>query len=179
MNFFQRRSLLIFIIICQLLLIISLNNTVFADENSGSQSGNLIEVKYESVNPSPSYGYSFKRLKEKITLIILSPFPSKKSDYYMDLMKVRLAEFKYVVDKKDISNLQTTSERYFTTAGELTDLILKNKLEAKKGNAVMLFEDHVKVAAELEKSYSDDTAQWRLIRYTSDNLQTYLSELKK
>lgn len=178
MSTFQLRMLSIFLTLCQLFLIISfLNSRVLAQENNTTSSGDLIEVTYESINPNPSYGYSFKRLKEKITLVLLSPFAGKKADYYMELLRIRLAEFKYVVDKKDIDSLQTTSERYFTTAGELTSFIIKNKLEDKKTNVVKLLEDHIKVTAKLEGAYSETTSQWRLIRYSSDYLKNYLAKL--
>ena len=50
--------------------------SIFAQDES------LIEVKYETINPSDNLKYSFKRLREKTFLLLLSFSPERKANYY-------------------------------------------------------------------------------------------------
>ena len=85
-------------------------------------------IKYETISPKYGYKYLFKRLREKITLAVLSRNPSRKADFYSQLLDRRLAELKQVVDEKDIANIETTSQRYSATMGELVNLIKQDNL---------------------------------------------------
>ena len=138
----------------------------------------LALVEYENVNPGNDLSYTFKRLKEKITLFFLTPFTDKKLDYYKRLIEVRLAELKYVTDKKDIANIQTTTQRYSATAGELTDLVIGyNTLFGKKEDIKNMFMDHLKAVDEFKKSYNDTTAEWRFVEHVSDSIKLYSAKL--
>ena len=79
----------------------------------------------EKVNPGDDYKYVIKRLKEKVVLFFFSASPNKKINFYKNLIDIRLAELKYVVERKDIANFQTVSQRYTATNGEATDLVLE------------------------------------------------------
>lgn len=136
-------------------------------------------IKYESVNMKDGFRYIIKRVEEKITLSYLSVNSQKKLDYYEKLLNVRLAELKFVVDNKDIGNIQVASQRYFTTAGQLTNfLILNNTLFANKEVVKQLFADHIKIIEILKKSYKDTTAEWRFLRDDANYLIDYSVQLK-
>ena len=137
----------------------------------------LIDVKYESINPDSDLQYTFKRLKEKLTLVLFAPFPNKKLGYYETLLGIRLAEYKYVVDKKDISNIQTVSQRYFTTAGELVDFSLKNSSVDRKKEIKETLQKQAAVVNKFKESFNDTTAEWRFVKHTSDYLDNYMSKL--
>lgn len=131
-----------------------------------------------TVNPAPGFNYNLKRIKEKAFLFILTPFPQYKAYYYEELLNTRLSEFKYVVVNKDLYDLQGINERYFTTAGELTELILdKKSLDDQKDNTKKLLSKHLTVVDKFKEYFNDTTAEWRFIKQTSDYLQIYISQL--
>lgn len=136
-------------------------------------------VKYEKINMKDGSSYLFKRLEEKTILFLLSFNSQKKLDYYEKLLNVRLSELKYIVDHKDISNIQVASQRYFTTAGQLTNfLISKGSLAGNKETIKQLFTEHIKIIEILKKSYDNTTAEWRLLRDDGNYLIDYSSSLK-
>jgi hypothetical protein len=147
----------------------------------GQTSGDsLSNIKYEKVNLKDGSQYFIKRLKEKVVLILLSYSPQKKLNYYKKLLTVRLSELKFIVDNRDISNIQVASQRYFTTAGQLTNFLLsKNSLATNKESIKQLFSEHIKIIEILEKSYDNTTAEWRLLRDDANYLKDYTSFLNK
>ena len=129
-----------------------------------------IVVNYERVNPNDAYKYKFKRLREKITLLVLSPSPNHKADYYEKLLNVRLAELKYVVDNKDAANIETSSGRYSATAGQLTEYIINKNLDEHKQKTADIMSSHLPVLEKLKESFDATTAVWRFIEYDVDYL---------
>lgn len=150
---------------------------VFAhEEEQSSTNTQMIQVPYETINPKDGFKFSFKRLQEKIMLTLFSFYPQPKLNYQKDLLTKRLAELKYVVDNKDISNLQTTSQRYYSQAGQLTEFVLKNNL-GKHGLKDQL-SSHLLVLEVLKKQYNDTTAEWRFIEHDVDYIKNYINQLK-
>jgi hypothetical protein len=138
-----------------------------------------VKVSYEKVNMKDGSRYLFKRLKEKTFLFLLSFNSQKKLDYYQKLLNIRLSELKYIVDHKDISNIQVASQRYFTTAGQLTNFFIsKGSLTANKEAVKELFAEHIKIIEILKKPYNDTTAEWRLLRDDANYLIDYSASLK-
>jgi len=106
--------------------------------------------------------------------LILSTNPQKKLDYYEKLLGIRFSELKYIVDNKDISNIQVASQCYFTTAGQLTEFLTsRNELALNKEAVIKLFTEHIKIIEALKKAYSDTTAEWRLLRDDANYLIDY------
>jgi hypothetical protein len=138
-----------------------------------------LAIKYESVNMKDGSRYLIKRLKEKAVLFLLSFNSEKKVNYYEKLLNVRLAELKYIVDNKDIANIQVASQRYFTTAGQLTNLLIsKSASFSQKEKVRNLFSEHIKIIEDLKKTYSETTAEWRLLRDDANYLIDYSTSLK-
>ena len=164
-------------LICLLLVISIFSPSTFAQEQNSPPPSAAKTISYENINPKDGYQYSLKRLKEKLTLVILTFSAKSKYNYYNELLKTRLAELKYVVDKKDISNIETTSQRYSQTAGELVDFVLKNKLETEKVKENLASQK--KVVEELALAFNDTTAEWRFIKHTLDYIDIYISQLPK
>ena len=135
------------------------------------------DILYESINPKDGYRYVFKRLGEKITMVVLSFSPDKKVDYYQKLIEVRLRELKYVVDTKDLANIQTVNQRYFSTAGQTTEYVKKNNLSQHKEKLRNLFTEHLGVLEVLKKSFNDTTAEWRFLEHNVDYLKIYTTQL--
>jgi len=160
-----------------LLVPILLAPSVIVGQTDNSSSTN---IKYEDINPKNGYRYLLKRMKEKVVLLILSTNSQKKLDYYEKLLNIRLSELKYIVDNKDISNIQVASQRYFTTAGQMTEFLKsKNELTLNKERVKGLFTEHIKIIEFLKTAYPNTTAEWRFLRDDANYLIDYSSLLKK
>lgn len=147
--------------------------------SSFAQSSQDVDIRYETVNPKDGTKYTLKRLKEKIFLLVLSPFSSKKADYFEELLDARLAELKFVVDNKDMANFQLATQRYSATAGQYTEFLVKKKLNERKEKAVGLLKTHLPVIEKLKGAFNDTTAEWRFVKQDEDYLKIYISQLEK
>lgn len=159
------------------ILIPLFSETIFSQENKATFQ-NTKKVEYEKVNPDSGYRYILKRFQEKLKLAFLFS-ASDKERFYEELVARRLAELKYIVEKNDRFRHEIASKRYFTTAGQLTEYILKNKnLESKKQDVENLLSSHLPVIDDLEKRFNDTTAEWRFIKHDADYLRIYIGKLQ-
>lgn len=172
-----------------LLLIITLVLTIFltsslvlaADEEAttGGQV-ELLQIKKEDINPDNGFGYFVKRLKEKIKLLSLFTNPTAKADYDLVLVNKRLAELKYVVDKKDADKIEVSSQRYSSTVGDLTNVLTSNNnLKEQKEKVKDELSKHLPLIEKLRGAYDYPTAEWRFMKQDADYLEIYLSKLSK
>ena len=136
-------------------------------------------VKYEKISPKYGYKYSFKRLREKIQLYFLSRTPSRKIDYYSGLLDRRLAELKQVVEEKDIGNIQATSQRYSSTAGELVNYIRSTNLDTFRKPIMSQLTRHLPILNSLQRNFDFNSAEWRFIEFDIDYLKEYIALLNK
>lgn len=157
-----------------IILVASLTTLTYAQgESVGSDQTN---IRYESVNPSQGYQYLMKRLKEKMNLMF--NFSTEgKIIYYKELLRVRLAELKYVVDNKSITDIETTSQRYSATVGEITDLVISYDMNNHKQEIRDLLINHLTIIDILKGTYDDTTAEWRFVENDSNYLKIYISKL--
>lgn len=137
----------------------------------------LTQITYQSVNPGDDYKYVLKRLKEKIALFFYSFSPDRKYQYSKNLLEVRLAELKHVVDNKDIANIQTASQRYSASAGKLTEFVLAKNLSDRKVDLRNLFTSQVPVLETLRDSYEYNIGEYRFIQDDINSLASYISKL--
>jgi hypothetical protein len=168
------KNLFVFILLFLLLFFGVRGNIVFADNaaNSGPST-----ISAESVNPGDDYRYIIKRLQEKITLFILGFSSQKKADYYVKLTAVRLSELKHVVDKKDIANIQTTSQRYAAVSGELTTFILDKNLTSYKQKVVDVMSAHIPNLEKLRDTYPYSSSEYRFVQDDINSLKSHISQL--
>lgn len=157
------------------LFFLGIGNYAFA------QSGNNSEIKIEvqAVNPGDDYRYVLKRLGEKIRLLILSFSAEKKADYYIKLMTVRISELDHVVGDKDIANIQTASQRYAATSGELADFVLSKNLSSYKEKVKNLFESHIPYLEKLRDTYPYISSEWRFVQDDANSLKSHISKLSE
>ena len=146
----------------------------FPLEVIGQEGGS--QVAYEQVNPKDIRAYKFKRLKEKVVLI-LKLSKNKKVDYQKDLLTKRLAELVYIVVNKDEANIEKASQRYEASAGKLTEYVLARDMPSRFTDVKMLMEEHKKIIEELKSSYPYHTAQYRFIVNDINSLDIYISKL--
>ncbi len=164
----------IFILIFLSLVLILPSSSHALNTNQSSSSAKL-KISYENVNPKDGFKFSFKRFQEKLKLTLFFYSTKSKYNYEKDLLNRRLAELKYVVDNKDISNIQTTSQRYYTQAGNLTQFVLKNNLDKKDLEG--LLNKHLTSIREFKRQYNDNTAEWRFINHDEGYINIYISQL--
>src|SRR5574337_127114 len=83
-----------------------------------------------SQNADPNFGplYSLKRVQEKVFLS-LRITPKDKLEYMSYLLDKRLKELEDPIKNNDHNYVLESSSRYFTLAGQMTDLIVANNLK--------------------------------------------------
>lgn len=150
------------------LLVIFQALTVRADEVSA------INIKNEAINPGSFY-YSFKRLWEKGRARLFFNIKSKVS-FSESLLKTRLAELNYVVEKKLLSEMQTSSERFAYQAGILTEELIS----ANKGKEEMIkkFEQYAKFLEGLRDNFPANSSFWMLVQHDINTLSILSEKLK-
>lgn len=167
---------LILVIFVLLNILVIGSSKVFADNQATNSSNLVASIKYEKVNPDNGMQYDFKRIKEKL-FAVFAFSTAQKVNYQTEILEVRLAELKYIVDNEDIANIETGSQRYSATAGNLTKLVVDNNMP--KEQVKLVLEQHLQILQELRKSFNDTTAEWRFIENDVNYLKIYLKELSQ
>lgn len=160
-----------------LLILAFLPKTAFAELARTQNS--TFQVVLEKINPGDDYKFILKRLEEKVKLSFFNLFPKKKIVYLSGLTDVRLSELKYVVEKKDIANFQTASQRYSATAGNTTDSLLTNGDDGEKSKFIERLQNHIPVLVKLQEPYVPDNSEWRFLQDNINSLQSYISKLSE
>lgn len=135
------------------------------------------EIAVVSVYPDDGFKFKLKRLKEKIVMIIKFS-ESSKVDYQQQLLGRRLSELKHIVINDNRAYIETTSQRYEATAGQLTESIIANNLDDKKDFTSRLFASHSEALNELKENYSFETAEYRFVMNDINSLKIYSNSLR-
>lgn len=126
-----------------------------------------VKLEIQNVNPGGIF-YVLKRGWEKVReKLILSS--KDKVSYEEYLLKVRLSEFKYVVDNNLLNEFQTSSERFSYQAGILTD-ILGGAGSQEKEKIKNDFEEYSKLLEGLRDKHPANSSYWMLVQYDIDTL---------
>lgn len=152
---------------------------VFAQGEGEGGAAQAIEVTYEKVNPKDGGSYALKRLKEKAILALLSFSKQRKTDYYNKLVGNRLAELKYVVDKKDMANFENATTRYFATVGQFVNFLVRKSLTEEKNKAHELLVSHIPLLESLRDTYDPTTAEWRFMQDDINYVRMYTDQLQE
>jgi len=124
-----------------------------------------------------SFYYTFKRLFEKGKEKFMFSNEAKKS-FYESLLKTRLAELNFVVEKKFLSEVQQSSERFAYQAGILTDELVKQSKTDDKEKITKEFEKYSKFLENLRDKYPANSAYWMLIQHDINSLKILSGRLK-
>lgn len=163
----------IFLIIL-FLSVLSINSSkIFAQDATPAAS-----LPYQSVNPNDSLKFSWKRLQEKLSLMLLFYSKPKKAEYLGKLSEIRLAELKFVIENNQVSFLESSSVRYASSIGDYADFIIINNLTDEKNNSTKILVDEMTIIQNLEKKFDDTTAEWRFIKQDADTINIFLPQLK-
>lgn len=155
-------------IILFMIIPLLLTELVFADNTSNL---NLPNTK---INPGSFY-YPFKRVLEK-GWERLQFGETQKIEFYTSQLKVRLAELNYVVEKKLLSEVQTSSERFAFQAGILTEELVKENKDKEK--MVKEFEQFSKFLEKLRDKYPANSSFWMLIQHDINTLSILSERLR-
>jgi len=137
---------------------------------------NFQEIPREQINPDARSKYLVKRFKEKVTLFFKFDLNSKL-DYYQVLLDKRLAELAHIADNKNVAYIETTSSRYESTAGQLTQILIDNKSKEKFLEVKQKFTGHLLVLAKIQDNFLSSTAEWRFIENDINSLKIYFRQI--
>lgn len=156
--------------ILTLLLILTFSLTDLSPIFAGGQ----LNLPSTIINPGSFY-YPLKRLWEKGYEKLQFSNDSKIS-FIQSQLKTRLAELNYVVEKKLLSEVQTSSQRFAYSAGILTEeLIKENKDKAK---TIQQFQQMQDFLEKLRDKYAANTSFWMLIQHDINSLKILSDRLK-
>ena len=150
--------------------------SVQAQDNASKSA--QITINYEKVNPEHTFSYGVKRLKEKIHMSLLFFSKKEQADYHNELVKTRLSELKYSVDKNEMGSFELANNRYFTTVGNYTNFLLANNLPDQKKQFIKDLSNYILVLEKMQQNYDYETAQWRFIKHDIDYTQIYIDQLR-
>lgn len=140
-----------------------------------AQEVNQLELPKTAVNPGSFY-YPVKRLWEKGREKLLFSEQSKVT-FHESLLKTRLAELNYVVEKNLLSVVQTSSERFAYQAGILSEVIKKQTVKDREGT-IKTFQSYNLLLEKLRDKYKANTSFWMLIQHDINSLNILSDQLK-
>lgn len=127
--------------------------------------------------PNSENLYDLKRLQEKIFMAVKTN-PRDKKDYYDILLDKRLKELVAIVENGQYDYVLTSSLRYSTTAGRLTELIIDHQIKDSISATQNKFREHQETIKKLASSYpSDENERGKFIQDDFNYLEIYLSQL--
>ncbi len=130
----------------------------------------------ERIYPDSGFKYNLKRLEEKVTLLFKFT-SSGKEKYMQSLLEERLLELEYIAETKNIAFIETTSQRYEATAGQLAEFLMAKSLRADAGKIKDQFQKHSEILKYFRDLFSYDTAEWRLMQNDINSLKIYSDSL--
>lgn len=127
--------------------------------------------------PSSPELYSIKRLQEKIFMIVRTD-PLDKVSYYDLLLDKRLEEIISIIENRDFNLILSSSLRYSTTVGLMTELIISNHMVEASNIAVDKFRKHQEIFKKLDDDFPKDEGQeWKFIQDDYNYLGIYIQQL--
>ncbi|MCL5784812.1 MAG: hypothetical protein M1142_05695 [Patescibacteria group bacterium] len=134
----------------------------------------------QQVGPDAGPLFQLKRVQEKVFLKTkLSA--SSQVDYMSNLLETRLGELQNAVNNQNYGYVLPSSLRYFTLAGQITDLIVANNLTSQTETIRNQFLSHRKILDQLYVIYpkNTDNWEWKYIKDDYNYLKLYLDKLEK
>lgn len=138
------------------------------------------QIGLDSINPDQETFYKAKRFEERVILSLM-PTTDAKAEYRGTLLNKRLQELVNIGSGQKYDYFVPASQRYDTTAGELTQLIVTNNLKGRAKPTQEEFTKHkVVIKYLLEHHVSDKFPNlWAMVGGTLDYLDLYSTELDK
>ncbi len=131
----------------------------------------------DKAQPSSVELYALKRLQEKFFMAIKTN-PRDKIDYYNILLDKRLEELKAIIKNRESNLILSSSLRYSTTAGLMTEIIRSNLLTDVVSPTKEKFKKHQEILKNLDDSYpKDEGEEWKFIQDDYNYLSIYSQQL--
>lgn len=156
----------IFILI---LLLLSSTSLIIAQNREELKLPNTV------INPGSFY-YPVKRAVEKGREMIIFSKEGKRS-YYNSLLKTRLSELDYVTEKKILSEIQSSSERFAYQAGILTEEAMQSNKNDKE-NLINDYAKYSKFLDVLRDRFPANSSFWMLVQHDINTLDILSNKLK-
>ena len=134
-----------------------------------------IDLPQITIYPGMTY-YPVKRLGEKIFEKFQFTSESKEK-YYEELVKKRMAELKYVVDKDLLDQIEKSSQRLSYQIGILTDYVTSQKMDNKKGKIIEMYNQYKILLEQLRDQYPANTSFWMLVQHVINSIDINLQKL--
>lgn len=126
-----------------------------------------------SANPSTPLTFKLKRLQEKVQLYLRSN-PESYLNYQMSLLNKRKDDIVFLVNTREYPYILTSSLRYSTNAGEITEFIIKNNMKQNIPATLDLFTQHSKIFKGLVEKYPKElNEEWKYIQDDINYLEIY------
>jgi hypothetical protein len=124
-----------------------------------------------------TFQYNLERAWEKVYISFI--FSNKgRVKYYNHLLDKRLSELNYLVETKDLSNIENSSYRFSYQAG-----VLAEALEFEDNNSrlatISKFKDYSSFLEKLRDEFPANSSNWLLIQQNIDTLKILSEKLQK
>lgn len=151
-------------------------NQIYAQNTSIPTLKLKSSYEHQDTYPGMPY-YSVKRLFEKISGKLLF-MKDSRINFEQKLLKKRFSELKYIIETKNLDEIQRTSERFAYQAGILTNLNLKEPKE-KKERIITLFKNYKDDLTLLKFNFEMDSSYWILMLHDVNSLDSLTARLEK
>lgn len=158
-------------IIATTIIFASFTNVIFASNNPAE-----INLSAPVINPDSLY-YPLKRVWEKVR-DQLNFSDDAKITFAKDLLRERLAELKFVVENKILSEVEHSSQRFAFQAGILVEEIAKQNKSSEKEKLMKEFEQYNTFLGQLRDKYQANSSFWMLIQHDINSLGILSEKLK-
>jgi hypothetical protein len=135
----------------------------------------LVFMNVSVANPESSIFFNLKRLYEK-TQLIVKVRPTDKLHYQYKLLDNRLAELSFIIDNKISSCVLSTSLRYSTTLGQITDLIIYNNMTYEVPIVTEKFDKQLIMIKNLINKYPKDDSEFKYLVDDKNYLEIYINK---
>lgn len=123
--------------------------------------------------------FALKRIQEK-TFLKFQSSPEGKLIYMSSILNSRLEELQNLVNNKNYNYVLPSSLRYFSLAGQMTDLIIANNLTGQVSAVKEQFLKHRKIIDTIYVIYPKnipDNEEWKYIQDDYNYLAIYIDKL--
>lgn len=124
-----------------------------------------------------SFYFPVKRTVER-AFLYLHLDPKSKFNYSLILLQERMKELNYVAENQVLSQLETTSNRFYTQAGDTVGIISANRLKVNKETVSNTFKDYQRLLEKLRDKYPYNSSYWLLLQQDREYLEIYVKEIK-
>lgn len=134
----------------------------------------------QSASPDSPPLFALKRIQEKAFLSLKSS-PEDRVEYMNSLLDRRLEELDSQVTRQSYGYILPSALRYFTTAGQITELIISQNMKDKVSSQIEKFLNHRVVLQKIYVIYPKNTenVEYKYIEDDINYLDIYLDQLRE